>query len=58
MRAAAAGSRGLTADDPGKYLPEGTTEIVSGGADAPELPRGRLSQRKSVFSVRGTFSTS
>ncbi len=33
MRVAVVGSRGLTVDDLGKYLPEGTTEIVSGGAD-------------------------
>ncbi len=33
MRVAVIGSRGLTVDDLGKYLPEGTTEIVSGGAD-------------------------
>lgn len=32
MRAAVIGSRGLTVDDLGKYLPEGTDEIVSGGA--------------------------
>ncbi len=33
MRVAVIGSRGLTVDDLGKYLPEVTTEIVSGGAD-------------------------
>ena len=32
MKVAVIGSRGLTIDDLGKYLPEGTTEIVSGGA--------------------------
>lgn len=32
MRAAVIGSRGLTVSDLGKYLPEDTTEIVSGGA--------------------------
>lgn len=32
MRVAVIGSRGLTVDDLGKYLPEGTDEIVSGGA--------------------------
>lgn len=32
MRAAVIGSRGLTINDLGKYLPEGVTEIVSGGA--------------------------
>lgn len=32
MRVAVIGSRGLTVNDLGKYLPEGTTEIVSGGA--------------------------
>ena len=32
MKVAVIGSRGLTMDDLGKYLPEGTTEIVSGGA--------------------------
>lgn len=32
MRTAVIGSRGLTVNDIGKYLPENTTEIVSGGA--------------------------
>lgn len=32
MRVAVIGSRGLIVNDLGKYLPEGTTEIVSGGA--------------------------
>lgn len=32
MRVAVIGSRGLTVRDMGQYLPEGTTEIVSGGA--------------------------
>ncbi|MCH5193795.1 MAG: DUF2493 domain-containing protein [Oscillospiraceae bacterium] len=32
MRVAVIGSRGLAVNDLGKYLPEGTTEIVSGGA--------------------------
>ena len=32
MRVAVIGSRGLIVKDLGKYLPEGTTEIVSGGA--------------------------
>ncbi len=32
MKVAVIGSRGLIVDDLGKYLPENTTEIVSGGA--------------------------
>ncbi len=32
MRVAVIGSRGLTVPDLGRLLPEGTTEIVSGGA--------------------------
>lgn len=32
MKVAVIGSRGLKVSDLGKYLPEGTTEIVSGGA--------------------------
>ena len=32
MRVAVIGSRGLTVSDLGRYLPENTTEIVSGGA--------------------------
>ena len=32
MKVAVIGSRGLTVSDLGKYLPEDTTEIVSGGA--------------------------
>lgn len=32
MKVAVIGSRGLTVNDLGKYLPEGTTEIISGGA--------------------------
>lgn len=32
MRVAVIGSRGISVSDLGKYLPEDTTEIVSGGA--------------------------
>lgn len=32
MKAAVIGSRGLTINDLGRYLPDGTTEIISGGA--------------------------
>ena len=32
MKVAVIGSRGITVSDLGKYLPAGTTEIVSGGA--------------------------
>ena len=32
MKVAVIGSRGLTVNNLGKYLPEDTTEIVSGGA--------------------------
>ena len=32
MKVAIIGSRNLTVKDLGQYLPEGTTEIVSGGA--------------------------
>ena len=32
MKVAVIGSRGLSVSDLGKYLPENTTEIVSGGA--------------------------
>lgn len=32
MKAAVIGSRGLTIDNLGEYLPKGTTEIISGGA--------------------------
>jgi len=32
MKIAVIGSRGLRVDDLGKYLPEDTTEIISGGA--------------------------
>ena len=32
MRVAVIGSRGLYVEDLGSYLPEGTTEIVAGGA--------------------------
>ena len=32
MRVAVIGSRGLIVDDLGKYLPDETTEIISGGA--------------------------
>lgn len=32
MKVAIVGSRNLTVDDLGKYLPEGTDELVSGGA--------------------------
>ena len=32
MKVAVIGSRGLAVNDLGKYLPAGTTEIISGGA--------------------------
>lgn len=32
MKVAVIGSRGLIVNDLGKYLPDGTTEIISGGA--------------------------
>ena len=32
MKAAVIGSRNLTVSNPGEYLPEGTAEIISGGA--------------------------
>ena len=32
MKVAVVGSRGLTVEDLGKYLPSNTTEIISGGA--------------------------
>ena len=32
MKVAVVGSRNLQVDDLGKYLPDGVTEIVSGGA--------------------------
>lgn len=32
MKVAVIGSRGLTVEDLGKYLPDDTTEIISGGA--------------------------
>ena len=32
MKVAVIGSRGLTVNDLGKYLPRDTTEIISGGA--------------------------
>lgn len=32
MKVAVVGSRGLTVENLGKYLPENTTEIISGGA--------------------------
>lgn len=32
MKVAVIGSRGLVVNDLGKYLPKGTTEIISGGA--------------------------
>lgn len=32
MKVAVIGSRGLKVDNLGEYLPEGTTEIISGGA--------------------------
>ena len=32
MKVAVIGSRGLTTDNLGEYIPEGTTEIISGGA--------------------------
>ena len=37
MKVAVIGSRGLSVTDLGRYLPENTTEIVSGGARGVDL---------------------
>jgi len=39
MKVAVVGSRNLSIDDLGKYLPDGVTEIISGGARG-EKPGG------------------
>ena len=40
MKVAVIGSRGLLVENLGDYLPEGTTEIVSGGAAGAGLAGG------------------
>lgn len=45
MRVAVIGSRGLLVDDLGKYLPTGTTEIVSGGAKGVDSCAREYAQR-------------
>ena len=37
MKVAVIGSRGLKVDNLGEYLPEGTTEIISGGAKGVDV---------------------
>ena len=42
MRVAVIGSRGLLVDDLGKYLPDDTTEIISGGAKGVDYEKGKV----------------
>lgn len=46
MKVAVIGSRGLSVTDLGRYLPENTTEIVSGGAKGVDTSAREYSSRK------------
>lgn len=45
MKVAVIGSRGLQVDDLGKYLPDGATEIISGGARGVDASAREYAQR-------------
>lgn len=46
MKVAVIGSRGLSVTDLGRYLPENTTEIVSGDAKGVDTSAREYSSRK------------
>ena len=48
MKVAIIGSRGLTVEDFGPYLPENVTEIVSGGAMGIDRCARRYAQQKGI----------
>lgn len=48
MRVAVIGSRNLRIDDLGKYLPENTTEIVSGGARGIDSDARKYAEENSI----------
>ena len=48
MKVAVIGSRGLTVDHLERYLPEGTTEIVSGGAAGVDTSAKKYAQANGI----------
>lgn len=48
MKVAIVGSRNLTVDDFGKYLPENVTEIVSGGAKGIDSCAGAYAAKNGI----------
>ncbi len=48
MKIAVIGSRGLKVDDLGKYLPENTTEIVSGGAKGVDTSAKEYAEKNNI----------
>lgn len=48
MKIAVIGSRGLRVDDLGKYLPENTTEIVSGGAKGVDTSAKEYAEKNNI----------
>ena len=48
MKVAIIGSRGLVTNDLGKYLPDGVTEIVSGGAMGIDTCAGAYASEKNI----------
>ena len=49
MKVAIVGSRGLTVDDFGKYLPENTHEIISGGAKGIDTCAAEYAQNNGIL---------
>ncbi len=48
MKVAVIGSRGLTVSDLGRYLPENTTEIVSGGAKGVDTSAREYAKKNGI----------
>ena len=48
MKVAVIGSRGLSVSDLGRYLPENTTEIVSGGAKGVDTSAREYAQPRGI----------
>lgn len=48
MKVAVIGSRGLTVSDLGRYLPENTTEVVSGGAKGVDTSAREYARKNGI----------
>ena len=52
MRVAVIGSRGLLVDDLGKYLPDDTTEIISGGAKGVDYEKRKVMRSEVLYAAQ------